>query len=323
MSTETYPPPGDAMFAGGYRGIVLSRLAEQAVAILDVRESCIFVQDQADPDMAIVAAARGPDEEMVGKRVPVELENSRALHGALIQLRWDGDVQGALSVGTVGSPPLSSSDTALLEAFAPTVGAAIGHAHLPTGSRPSLRNQIGTLTAALRERGLHTARHSHDVVAMSRSIGIAMGMDGAALAELEVAALLHDVGKLLVPDSIVKKPGLLTSEQHALMARHPTHGAQVLASVPGLEVVANIVRYHQARWDGGGHPDGLTGARIPLASRIIAVCDSYTAMISERPNGRAMSHLEAAGELRANAGWQFDPDVTSAVDHTFERKAGA
>ena len=86
-------------------------------------------------------------------------------------------------------------------------------------------------------------------------------------------------------------------------------GAEILARVPGLEAVATIVRYHHERWDGAGYPDGLAGARIPLASRIIAVCDSYNAMTSDRPYRRAMSHADALAELHVNAGWQFDPVV--------------
>jgi HD-GYP domain-containing protein (c-di-GMP phosphodiesterase class II) len=93
--------------------------------------------------------------------------------------------------------------------------------------------------------------------------------------------------------------------------------------VPGLEVVATIVRYHHERWDGSGYPDGLSGARIPLASRIIAVCDSFNAMTSDRPYRRAMSHEDALAEMQVHAGWQFDPDLALRVEQVFERKVAA
>ena len=107
------------------------------------------------------------------------------------------------------------------------------------------------------------------------------------------------------------------------MAEHPVLGAQMLARVPGLEVVATIVRYHHERWDGAGYPDGLAGTRIPLASRIIAVCDSYSAMTSNRPYRRALSHFDAIAQLRAQAGRQFDPDVTSGAEDMFQREVAA
>jgi putative nucleotidyltransferase with HDIG domain len=313
------------MVASGYQSVVLGRLAKQAVGILDVEESCIFVRDRSHPDQAIVAAAYGADEAIVGKRVPIAVEHSRARHGELVELCWRGDPQGSLSVGcpaSVGSP-LSGANTALLATLAPTVAAAIWHAHERIDTHPDMRGQIAALTAALDGRDGYTAQHSQEVVATSRILGYAMGFDAAGLAELEVAALLHDIGKLLVPDSILKKPGLLTPDEHETMAQHPIHGAQILARVPGLEVVASIVRYHHERWDGRGYPDGIAGTRIPVASRIVAVCDSYNAMTSDRPYRRAMSANDAIVELRAHAGWQFDPDVVLRAEGMFEQRAAA
>jgi putative nucleotidyltransferase with HDIG domain len=318
------PAAGDTMAASGYQGIVLDRLAKQAVQILDVDDSCIFVRDQAQPNMAIVAAASGSDEAIVGKRVPIGLGNSRAREGALAELCWHGDMQGSLAVGGPASRPrFSPADEAMLEAFAPTVAAAIWHAHARGTSNPNVRSHIAALTAALDERDGYTALHSQEVVATARTLGDVMGMDRAALAELEVAALLHDIGKILVPDSILKKRGRLTPDEHAAMAEHPARGAEILARVPGLEVVATIVRYHHERWDGAGYPDGLAGTRIPLASRVIAICDSFNAMTSDRPYRRAMSRDDALAELRAHAGWQFDPQITFEADEVFQRKVTA
>jgi HD-GYP domain-containing protein (c-di-GMP phosphodiesterase class II) len=323
MYTLIHSMPGDAIAGSGYHGIVLDRLAKQAAEILAVDESCIFVRDHADPDMAIVAAAHGADEAIVGKRVPIGLEHSRARQGALVQLSWEGDVQGALSVGSAASKPPSSSNRALLETLAPAVAAAIWHAHVRPDTDPSLRSQIATLSAALDERDGYTGRHSHQAMCSARTMGSHMGLDAAGLAELEVAALLHDIGKLLVPDSILNKPGPLTPAEHAQMAEHPALGAQILARIPGLEAVAAIVRYHHERWDGAGYPDGLSGTCIPLASRIIAVCDSYNAMTSDRPYRRALSHRDALAELRAHAGWQFDPDVAFCAEEMFQREVAA
>jgi HD-GYP domain-containing protein (c-di-GMP phosphodiesterase class II) len=315
---------GESIACSGYHGIVLDRLAKQAAEIVDLEESCIFVRDQADPGMAIVAAAHGSDEAIVGKRVPVGVERSRARKGTLVELRWDGDVQGALAVGGgAREPSRSSGDSALLEAFAPSVAAAIWHAHTRPETHPDVRRHIAALTHTLEQRDGYTGRHSQDVMAAAQSLGCLMGMDAAGLAELEVAALLHDIGKILVPDSILKKRGRLTPDERARMMEHPAQGAQILARVPGLEVVGTIVRYHHERWDGAGYPDGLSGPRIPLASRIIAVCDSFNAMTSERPYRRALSRDDALSELRAGAGWQFDPDVAYGAEEMLQRKVAA
>jgi polar amino acid transport system substrate-binding protein len=311
------------MAASGYHGLVLGRLAKQAVQVLDVDESCIFALDQSDPSMAIVAAAHGADEAIVGKRVPVGIETTRAAHGPLAQLCWAGDVQGSLALGGVHRPDLSTTDEAALEAFAPIVAAAIAHAQARKTNAPNVRSHIAGLVAALDERDGYTARHSEAVVASARATGLVMGLGRAEIAELEVAALLHDVGKILVPDSVLKKPGVLTPDEHEQMAIHPARGAEILARVPGLEVVATIVRYHHERWDGSGYPDGLSGERIPLASRIIAVCDSFNAMTSDRPYRRAMSAEDALTELHVNAGWQFDPAVVFAADNSFQQEMAA
>ncbi|MEA2411981.1 MAG: hypothetical protein QOC77_2542 [Thermoleophilaceae bacterium] len=309
----------------GYQGIVLDRLAKQAVEILDAEESCIFVRDRSHPDQAIVAAAHGAGEAIVGKRVPVATEQSWSPEGELVQLCWRGDLQGTLSIDTPTAAPgsASCSNATLLDAFGPVVAAAIWHAHTRPDSHPGMRAQIDGLAAALSERDGYTAQHSRDVVASATALGRATGLDAAGLAELEVAALLHDIGKLLVPDSILQKPGRLTPDEYAAMAQHPARGAQILSRVPGLEVVASIVRYHHERWDGGGYPDGIAGTRIPLASRIITVCDSYNAMTSDRPYRRAISHPDAMTELRTHSGWQFDPDLAFAAGDIFEHAVAA
>jgi HD-GYP domain-containing protein (c-di-GMP phosphodiesterase class II) len=107
------------------------------------------------------------------------------------------------------------------------------------------------------------------------------------------------------------------------MAQHPIFGAEALTRVAGLEVVATLVRYHHERWDGAGYPDGLSGRRIPLASRIIAVCDAYSAMTSDRAYRAAMTHDRALAELRTNAGWQFDPELVAQFDALLTRKVPA
>jgi putative nucleotidyltransferase with HDIG domain len=312
----TFTLPADP----GYSGIVLDRLAKHALDILDVDESCIFVRDQRDPDTSIVAAARGAAEPLIGKRVPSAADHMWSHGGAVAQLRWDGDVQGALSVGRSTAPArFSDGDAALLRMLSHIGGAAVCHAHERLSPERGTGAAIASLVATLDERDGYTAQHSREMVAGAGALGRAIGMDQAEVAELEVAALLHDIGKVRVPDSILNKPGPLNAEEHAVMAGHPVWGAEMLTRVPGLEVVAAIVRFHHERWDGAGYPDSLSGRRIPLASRIISVCDSHNAMTSDRPYRRAMSGGDALAELRTGAGWQFDPDVVAEFESSTER----
>ena len=208
----------------------------------------------------------------------------------------------------------------------PGLGPAEGQAAVPGGrggpqALPDAPGRLGDFAEMLSERDPYTAEHSDGIVATACTTARALGASTAELLELRLAAPLHDLGKIRVPSSILAKPGPLTARDRLVIDRHPVWGAELLACVPGLEVVAGIVRFHHERWDGTGYPDGLSGARIPLASRIIAACDAYHAMTSDRPYRRAMSAEQAISELRANAGSQFDPQVVAELEKAVDRWA--
>jgi len=151
------------------------------------------------------------------------------------------------------------------------------------------------------------------VSVLSVGMGQALGLSRQVLADLGVAGLLHDVGKLAVPDEILHKRGPLTPEEWAVMAEHPVAGERILLRIPDLAVIAPVVRHEHEQWDGSGYPDGLRGRLIPIGSRIILACDAYHAMITDRPYRAAMGQDEAVAELRRGAGAQFDPDVVDAL----------
>jgi HD-GYP domain-containing protein (c-di-GMP phosphodiesterase class II) len=152
------------------------------------------------------------------------------------------------------------------------------------------------------------------VVALVLEVGEALELDAERRHELEFAALLHDIGKLRLPREILDKEGGLSEAEWALMRRHPEDGQRMLERAGGLlGDIAPAVRAHHERWDGRGYPDGLRGAAIPLAARIIAACDAFHAMTTTRPYRPAMPVTDALTELRACAGRQFDPDVVEAI----------
>jgi HD-GYP domain-containing protein (c-di-GMP phosphodiesterase class II) len=134
-------------------------------------------------------------------------------------------------------------------------------------------------------------------------------MSSEELDELARAAELHDIGKMGIPDAILSKPGPLDPEERSFMERHTVIGEQILGAAPALRPVAKIVRSSHERWDGDGYPDRLRGAEIPLGARIVAVCDAFHAMTSNRPSRGAMKAEDALAELRRCAGAQFDPVI--------------
>ena len=185
---------------------------------------------------------------------------------------------------------------------------------MPTTTIALLGDGAAALLTALQRHDGSTGWHSRRVSLLARRTGALLGLAGAALDDLEEAALVHDAGKLRVPARILRKAGPLSAAEWALVRRHPQWGAELLSNIAGLGHHADAVSAHHERWAGGGYPAGRTGAGIPLPARIIAACDAYDAMTTERPHAPRRSSGEALAELRACAGRQFDPVVVAALE---------
>jgi two-component system, cell cycle response regulator len=152
---------------------------------------------------------------------------------------------------------------------------------------------------------------------------VELGLDPEALDELVRAAELHDVGKIAIPDEILDKSGPLSDDDWGFLRRHTVAGERILGAAAPLGPVAQLVRSSHERWDGSGYPDGLQGAEIPLGARVIAVCDAYDTMVSERHYSSALQAQAALAELRRSAGRQFDPRVVEAFVAAHGRDVGA
>jgi diguanylate cyclase (GGDEF)-like protein/PAS domain S-box-containing protein len=172
---------------------------------------------------------------------------------------------------------------------------------------------LRALLNAVQARDSYTALHSRQVVTLARTVARRLGLNEGEISEVEGVALLHDVGKVAVPDAILRKGGPLTEVERALMRQHPGVGAQVVSSIPELEHLAPAIRAEHERWDGRGYPDGLAGEEIPRASRITFVCDAYNAMTSSRPYRAALSREEAIDQIAREAGHQFCPQSAGAL----------
>jgi diguanylate cyclase (GGDEF)-like protein len=172
---------------------------------------------------------------------------------------------------------------------------------------------VRSLAAALEARDGYTGDHSDAVERLALGVGRALGLADGQLDESRIVALLHDVGKIGVPDAILHKPGALTAEELTIMRRHPLIGESILRPLPPFAAVARAVRHEHEHWDGSGYPDGLAGEDIPIASRVVLACDAYNAMVSDRPYRPALTKAQAVAELRRCAATQFDPAVVAAL----------
>jgi hypothetical protein len=182
--------------------------------------------------------------------------------------------------------------------------------------REMFTQTIGALAEAVDKRDPYTSKHSQRVRLISVDIGRQMRVSAAELEALEWGGLLHDVGKIGVPDSVLLKQGKLTREERMIMNAHPVLGAQIIGPVDHLAAELPVIRHHHEWYNGSGYPDRLIGDEIPRLARILHVADAFEAMTADRPYRKALSGEQAVSELRKFAGVQFDPEVVDAFMHT-------
>lgn len=213
--------------------------------------------------------------------------------------------------------PFDEEDQRLFESLARQVGIAVQNARLYEEVKATFFSTAATLAEAIEKRDPYTGGHVRRVVAISLALGEELGVHPEEMETLQLAAILHDVGKIGIRDVVLLKHGPLTPEELAHIREHPQLGAEILAPIKQLEAVIPAVRHHQERTDGRGYPGGLKGDEIPLASRVIAVADTFDAMTTDRPYRPRLNDDAAATEIQRCSGTQFDPKVVEAFMRSF------
>lgn len=254
------------------------------------------------------------DLKDAGRLLPLERKFSREgfLSHIRVPLTVKGDVVGVLVTGAKRRAAFSPEDLSILEKLASQIGVALENARLLSDVEELFISIVKTLSEAIDAKSPWTRGHSERVTAIALEIARELGLGDDELKKLELAGLLHDIGKLGTYEAILDKPGKLTDDEQRIMREHPGKGAAILAPIKQLSEIVPIIKHHHEFYDGTGYPDGLKGDGIPFMSRVLTVADTADAMGADRPYRRGKPMAEIIAELKRCSGTQFDPAVVSA-----------
>jgi HD-GYP domain-containing protein (c-di-GMP phosphodiesterase class II) len=247
-----------------------------------------------DPDYLRIDPATDPGSEL---SVPIFVEDR---------------IWGVLNLERLEPRGFDEDDVLLAEAIVAQTGAALHRCALVAEVERSLEATLAVLCDALETKDTYTADHAEHVADLALATGERMGLPERQRRGLRYTALLHDIGKIGVRTELLRKPGRLTDAEYDEVKEHSAAGAALLSRIAAFADFAPLVRAVHERWDGAGYPDGLSGVGIPIESRIVAVCDAWHAMTSDRPYRLALGRQHALDELSRGAGSQFDPVVVDA-----------
>jgi HD-GYP domain-containing protein (c-di-GMP phosphodiesterase class II)/HAMP domain-containing protein len=282
-----------AAFSGGHRAPVPSPAADELAAWSVASVSGLEVRD-AETDEHLSALARA---------------TNRLRSFLVVPLARQEGVVGALTVGFCEQHEFGPEELPLLTTIGGQIAIALQNAEAYEKLDRMYLETVTALAAAMEAKDQYTASHADSLAAMAVAVGGRMGLSDGELRMLQYAAVLHDIGKIGIPGNILNKPAALTRDEFETMAQHTIIGERIISRIDYLVPIARIIRSAHERWDGTGYPDGLTGDEIPLASRILLVCDAFDAMTTDRPYRAALPVDEALRELAGHAGSQFDPRV--------------
>jgi len=274
-------------------------------------------------DVARTGRAEVVDDAAADPRWGGDPDASFTTRGVLtVPLIARGRVVGVLQMlNSVDGAGFDADDLRRMELFAGPLAAAVANARLYAEQKRLFLEMVTTLAEAIERRDPYTGGHVRRVVTYAVLLGQELGLGAEQLEELRLAAILHDVGKIAVPDQILRKPARLEAEETRVMERHTVDGAEMVARIRSMRPLLAGIRSHHERPDGKGYPDGLTDPDLPTVPRIIAVADTFDAMTTDRPYRRALAPAAAAAEIARGAGTQFCPRAAAAFGRLFARGA--
>ena len=334
---------------------LLTRVARHAVEIVHSTFVRIMLLNESELIVSAAYPARVLELDLeVGRSVPIEaLPNCRravehnapvVLHAAsdqvddyereilflgiaqslcLVPLRMDGRTLGVVIFGEARREerePFTPEKIRLARSIGDQAASALSRAELFVELQQAYLQTVLALANAVDAKDTYTANHAQNMADLALAMGRAMGFTPRELETLNYAAILHDIGKIGIPDAILKKPSQLNAEEWQVMRRHPEIGERILAPIPRLGEAAKLVRHHHERYGGGGYPDGLAGEAIPLGARILTVVDTYSAIRDRRIYKPAGTHEQAVMELTRCAGIQFDPHIVDIFLQEYGRR---
>jgi putative nucleotidyltransferase with HDIG domain len=326
MLYETSRTLGSTLDLAGLLGTVL----EEALGVLEVDVGYVMLRDRINGRLEMRArrgAAGVASEQLVDRSVtdwvaeerrPLILNPGTAaapapgvIHATLCVPLADSDgAIGTIMVGsTDGRDKFTSDDVRLLSTIANHATVAIRNVELFASLREAYLGTVRSLAAAIDAKDTYTRGHSERVAEYGTLVARRLGLSEEECLALELAAYLHDIGKIGIPESILRKPGRLDDDEFVVMKSHPIVGASILTPVEFPWPIMPAVRHHHEHFDGRGYPAGLKGSEIPLLARILTVADSFEAMVSDRPYRKGREHPEAIAEIVRCSGSQFDPEV--------------
>lgn len=317
-----------------------AEIAQRVLQALRVTSVSITLVDPETGKLGLRAAVLGPQEidegiisEVIksGKAIIVnDVRSHPSFQGAGLlhpvnsvlcaPTRSRGKVIGTINVADkLSREDFFAGDLKLLSVVASLAGASIQNVQLFQGLELVILTVVQTLAAVVDAKSPWTAEESAKVSEYAEAIAQELGLGPDFIYRLKLAALLHDIGKIGIPDAILDKPTTLTDEEWEMIKRHPIQGGELMSHMSrlGEDIVAGI-RYHHERYDGYGYPNGLGAREIPLVARILAVADVFAAMTADRPCRQALSEEEALREIESSAGTQFDPKVVEAFIKAYE-----
>jgi putative nucleotidyltransferase with HDIG domain len=231
----------------------------------------------------------------------------------MLRLDVDGEPFGLIEIYDERRRRFAPGEIRLCSALAGEAGAMIARTRMSERLEEAYFATLGALAAALEAKDAYTNDHASQIAELAGAVCERLGIPAGEARIIRLGALLHDIGKIGIPEAILRKPGPLSAEEMARMQEHPDIGARILEPVPYFADLVPLVRSSHERWDGGGYPDGLGGPAIPLGSRVIAVCDAFHAMIEDRVYRKALSVEGAVTEIERCSGTQFDPTCATAL----------